>query len=146
MKELYAQLDRLLKNKQCIERWKKLTGGTPSECQPIFSFDNAGCHSDSQTLFRLHLINGWSWDKLPPHSGDLHRVVERVHARLCGRFADWLYDDSTPLTMPEYCYKLETLFYETELADIHAADIRTIDALYKRVVQLKGARPEACYR
>lgn len=144
--DLYLQLGRLFDDERCIARWEKLTGGTPTELPPMYSFDNASCHSDADTLFKLHLIDGLSWDKLPPHSGDLHRVVERVHARLCGRFADWLYEDSTPLTMPEYCHKLETLFYETEFADIHAADIDTIGELYRRVVQLQGGRPEARYR
>jgi hypothetical protein len=48
--------------------------------------------------------------------------------------------------MPQYCSHLRSLFYETELADIHAADISSINKLYARVVQLAGGRPEAEYR
>jgi hypothetical protein len=146
MEETFRVVDTLFKDPDICERWRRLTGGWPPNNGPIYSFDNASCHKEENTLYYLGLIAGLSYDPLPPHSGDLHRVIERVHARLCGKFAAWLYEDSTPRSMPQYCSHLRSLFYETELADIHAADISSINKLYARVVQLAGGRPEAEYR
>lgn len=149
MEELSAKLDSMLDphlHPLVALRWMAETGGSRLTHPPIYSFDNASCHVHSDTLTHLRLINGVNREPLPPHSGDLHRVIERVHARLCGAFQDWLYEDSTPLSMAEYCEKLESLFYSTQTADIHSADISTIHELYQQVFDRDGGLPPALYR
>lgn len=149
MEQLYAKIGTLLDpqlNPLGALRWMAETGVSRLTCPPIFSFDNASCHVDRATLAYLRLIDGLNWERLPPHSGDLHRVIERVHARLCGAFQEWLYEDSTPLTMSEYCEKLEDLFYSTQTADIHYKDIASISELYAHVVLNKGGLPPAHLR
>lgn len=149
MEELKAKLDNMLDpqlHPLTALQWMAETGGSRLSHPPIFSFDNASCHVQGDTLSYLRLIEGDNWARLPPHSGDLHRVIERVHARLCGRFQDWLYEDCTPLSMVDYCAKLESLFYSTQTADIHSADISTIHALYQQVLERDGGLPPAQYR
>lgn len=149
MEGLFARIDWMLDpqlNPEHALRWMAETGGSRLTMPPIFSFDNASCHVHADTLAHLRLIEGENWARLPPHSGDLHRVIERVHARLCGAFQDWLYEDSTPLSMAEYCEKLESLFYSTQTANIHSADISTIHELYQQVVACDGGMPPALYR
>lgn len=149
MEELFAKLDSMLDpqlNPLTALRWMAGTGGSRHTCCPIFSFDNASCHVNQDMLAHLHLIVGDNWVRLPPHSGDLHRVIERVHARLCGAFQDWLYEDSALLSMAEYCEKLESLFYSTQKAEIHSADISTIHELYQQVLSRDGGLPPAHYR
>lgn len=149
MEGLFAKVDWLLDpqhNPMGALRWMAETGGSRLTMTPIFSFDNASCHVNAAILAHLRLIEGDNWARLPPHSGDLHRVIERVHARLCGAFQDWLYEDSTPLSMPDYCEKLESLFYSTQTAAIHSADISTIHELYQQVVAREGGLPPVHYR
>ena len=149
MEELKAKIHSMLDSKLhplAALRWMSVTGGSHLTCPPIFSFDNASCHVNKGALAHLGLIDGVNWVRLPPHSGDLHRVIERVHARLCGAFQDWLYEGSTILSMHEYCQKLESLFYSTQTANIHEADISTIHELYQQVVSKEGGLPPARYR
>ena len=149
MEELSAKLDSMLDpqlHPLAALLWMTETGGSRLTCCPIFSFDNASCHVNPNILTHLRLINGVNWERLPPHSGDLHRVIERVHARLCGAFQDWLYEDSTPLSMAEYCEKLDSLFYSTQKAEIHKADISTIHELYQELLSREGGLPPAHYR
>lgn len=132
------------------QQWIKATGGTPEECPPIYSFDNPSIHTDFVVLFTLGLVDdeGKPANRLvlPPHSPDLHRTIERVHARICKRFQDWLYDVPNICEMQDYCSKLQSIFYETQLKDVIQACMSDISDLYERVVELKGAVPEHCFR
>lgn len=126
--------------------WFWRVGSSPAVAPPIFSFDNASVHVNQGALIHLGISAVSNWEVLPPHSGDLHRVIERVHARVCGAFQDWLYDDTTPRSMAAYCQKLESLFYSMEKAHIHAADIGSIHLLYQQVVAKDGGLPPVRYR
>lgn len=133
--------------------WQRATGGTPQECPPIFSFDNPSVHTNPKLLMELGLEDEHrnptaAWLKLPTYSGDLHRTVERVHARICGAFERWLEDDWREYDMIEYCLKLQKIFFETQTAAVIEACMwpkktsNNLSALYQRVVELKGGIPE----
>lgn len=126
--------------------WLVRVGLPPAAAPPIYSFDNASAHVNKDSLAHLAMEAGKNWEPLPPHSGDLHRVIERVHARVCREFQNWLYDNTTPRSMLAYCQKLEGLFYSTETADIYSKDISTIHLLYDQVWAKEGGLPPVRYR
>jgi len=149
MEDLRACVDDLLSPRRHplnALAWLWRVGSSPAVAPPIFSFDNASAHANRDALIHLGISAARNWEPLPPHSGDLHRVIERVHARVCGAFQNWLYDDTSPRSMPAYCQKLESLFYSMEKSDIHAADIRSIHLLYQQVVTKEGGLPPVRYR
>lgn len=137
--------------------WIAHTGGTPEECPPIYSFDNPSIHTANlQGLHALGLVDAAgkptaAWLQLPPHSGDLHRTIERVHARICGAFQAWLDDDCTEYHIFGYIMKLQNIFLTTQLSDVicscmfgkpgTASEKHNIFALYERVRELKGGIP-----
>jgi len=158
MKKIMGVMDAVLATEEGKAAWKKATGGTPEDCPPIYSFDNPSIHTDPDVLVSLGLATVDAknvlhptdkWLQLPPHSPDLHRTIERAHARLCGPFQDWLYLDRQEHTMLEYCFKLRSTFFAPRgdfVANTIQACMRDISELYQRVVDLKGNIPEKPYR
>ncbi len=104
---------------EAVEAWIQATGGTPLDCPPMFSFDNPTVHSDPEALKELGLADKEGNEtairlKLPTYSGDLHRTIERVHARICGDFEWWLLNDCQEYDMLQYCLKLRDIFFTTQ--------------------------------
>lgn len=126
--------------------WEKATGGTPEACPPIFSIDNPTIHTHTEVLAKLGLVKDVNWLKLPAYSGDLHRTIERVHARICGAFMRWLYDDRTVYSVEQYCKALRAYFLDTQVKDLIQACMSNLDELYARVIELKGGLPEKAFR
>jgi hypothetical protein len=91
--------------------------------------------------------------KLPPHSGDLHRTIERVHARICGAFQRWLDQDTEVYKVWGYCYALYYICIGTQTSDMIRSCMfgrpdahghppkHTLSHLYSRVVELNGDIP-----
>ena len=133
------------------QRWKEQTGGTPEECPPIFSFDNPSIHTQYlEGLRKLGLVDAEgkptdAWLVLPPHSGDLHRTIERVHARTCGAFQAWFNEMHTEHHIFGYCKKLLDIFVQTQtpttIQECMHGQKGPISSLYARVVELRGAPP-----
>jgi hypothetical protein len=146
MKLLFSNGDLLLRSEPGIRRWTRLTGGDPSLTQPMFSFDNDSIQSQATTLTRLGMFDFLTRLPLPAHSPDLHRTVERPHARICRPFQEWVNGLEEHLSPAQYIDKLRTIFYTTQLSDIIIRDMKDIRQLYTRVVQLRGGRPEKKYR
>ena len=109
------------------------------------SFDNATVHTDPEVLAALGLKAGFNWLVLPARSPDLHRAIERVHARICAKFQDWLYEDDQ-YSMWGYCLKLFKIFMTTETKETTMKDLDSIHLLYDRVLELKGRYPEKHFR
>lgn len=134
--------------------WIAATGGTPDadDNPPVYSFDNPSIHTDPGMLTSLGLADPSTgkpadkWLELPPRSGDLHRTIERVHARICGAFRDWLYDDCTEYCMMGYCLKLAQIFKTTQTAQVISKCMKNITALYRKVVELEGKRAPRPFR
>lgn len=158
MEKIMGVMKDMLDTPQGREAWKKATGGTPESHPPIYSFDNPSIHTDPDVLVSLGLATKDAtgvaqptdkWLQLPPHSPDLHRTIERAHARLCDPFQVFLYKDTCEYTMAGYCWLLSQLFY-AQRGDFVARTIQAcmhdIDALYQRVVELHGNIPERKYR
>jgi hypothetical protein len=149
---IMAEMARRLSTPEGAAAWQEATGGDPVTCHPIYSFDNCSVHvSNMQTLRGLGLAdqNGKPtafWLQLPTYSGDLHRTIERVHARICGAFKHWLDDDSKEYCVHGYINKLQYFFLKTQTSDVISKCMSNISELYMQVVELKGGIPPARYR
>lgn len=149
-------MDQWLQSEAGRELWKMFTGGTPEQYPPIYSFDNPSTHTSNLEYMRhlglatakvgTELVPTEAWLKLPAHSPDLHRTIERVHSRICEQFQQWLDDDCQQYSIQEYCFKLSQIFWKTETGKCIRGCMKDISALYERVVQLDGGIPERKYR
>lgn len=150
MQQLKDRITTKLQEPAAAAAWEAATGGSPAKCPPIYSFDNPSIHTNNKTYLReLGLVKTGSrvtWLELPTYSGDLHRTIERVHARVCMQFQEWVDDTSTTRTMSLYCQKLISLFLTQtpdqiehcmwgKPRDRHPA---TLAELYSKVIELRG--------
>ncbi len=140
MLALKAKLAAELAKPEQRAAWRKATGGTPEHCPPIFSFDNPTIHTDPDNMAELGIVDDVSRQVLPPYSPDLHRVIERVHARVCQRFQKWVNADTQSYCMEGYCQALEYVFWKSEKPSIISADLEKIHLLYEKVIELHGNR------
>lgn len=160
MAELKKRIDTKLQEPAAAAAWQAATGGTPQQCPPIYSFDNPSIHRNNRAYLRaLGLMEEGSrkpteaWLVLPTYSGDLHRTIERVHARVCTQFQAWVDDSSCARTMTTYCHKLLSFFLtqtSTQIThcmwgkptDRHPA---TMLELYNKVLALGGEKAPRPY-
>ncbi len=140
MQALQAKINEELAKPEKRAAWRAATGGFPEHCPPIFSFDNPKIHTDPEALAALGIVDGQNRLVLPPYSPDLHRAIERVHARICRTFQMWVNKDTKEYCMAGYCAYLERIFYSTEKPSITASDVDNIDKLYHKIIELKGNR------
>lgn len=119
---------------------------------PIFSFDNPSAHGGKGGKLVLPALQLDASDhfELPSNSPDIHRVIERTHARLVGAFNDWLYHDaSDAFSMADYMAKLEDLFYnEPGVASrqVIMADVVKLPELYENVIANEGGWADKAFR
>lgn len=104
--------------------------------RPILSFDNDKIHT-SASLAEGGIDRGVVL-KLPARSPDLHRVIERVHARICTEFRKQLYYDHSICSLKQYKSLLEKIFYQSQTAAVISADVRGLPVLYEKVQQKRG--------
>ena len=157
MKELQHYVTAYLEDPERRAAWEDATGGTPEQCPPIYSFDNPSIHKDNATHLReLGLVEAdgetptAAWLALPSYSPDLHRTIERTHARVCGEFQQWVDNESTSRSMEVYCTTLARLFYNTQKPSVISRCMNkhkaSMHALYKKVIELKGGRAPAPFK
>jgi hypothetical protein len=143
---------RRLSTQEGAAAWKEATGGTPLSCPPIYSFDNCSVHVNNKEYLKgMGLVDQHNkptaaWLELPTYSGDLHRTIERVHARICGAFQAWLDDDNKEYCVHGYIKMLHHIFFTTQTSTIITKCMSDIDQLYQKVVDLNGGIPPARYR
>jgi hypothetical protein len=154
MKQLQDKVKTRLEDPAAAAAWVAATGGTPEQCPPIYSFDNPSIHvNDKSYLHELGLVQDDlvtptnAWLKLPPYSGDLHRTIERVHARVCRAFQRWFDDEFADKTMLEYCRRLAGFFETQTPGVIHSCMFgrHPLIELYQTVVASKGAKAHRPY-
>ena len=123
--------------------WRDL----PDQYKPIFSFDNAPIH----TIAGNATPPTWWTSRalLPPHSPDMHKVIEHVFARMKPKFRTWLYHHPALRTIEEYMAQVEQLFWENaEVAGKEAihGDVASLPATYAKVVEHRGGEIPKPYR
>lgn len=164
MERIKGDLEAKLAQPEWKQAWEEATGGAPDEegYEPIYSFDNTAIHTDHDVLAALGLEKKLHdgtymptpyWMVLPTYSGDLHRTIERVHARICSQFDDWLHDNCALYEMTDYVSKLYTIFMTTQTHETiencmwspkHPS--HSLSALYQSIVDCNGGIPPRSLR
>lgn len=120
------------------------------EWLPIWSFDHPNIHGGETGAPVLEALGLSEAEHFPltQNSPDLHRVVERTHARLCQRFDRWFLMQKQEHSMSRYKEEFMRMFYED--APVASAGVIDRDAcgethgspnlrdLYLNVVSKKG--------
>lgn len=147
MRELQANVQQQLRDPATARAWRAATGGTPQECPPIYSFDNPSIHKNNKDYLReLGLMEldkdeaTTAWLVLPRYSGDLHRTIERTHARVCDKFQAALNEERTARTMEFYIQRLFG-FFRTQDSKVITKCMSKLPQLYQKVIELNGAKP-----
>ena len=156
MLRIKGHMQRFFEREEGRKLWQLFTGGTPEQYPPIYSFDNPSAHTSNLEYMKelglavakvgTEMVATDAWLKLPAHSPDLHRTIERVHARVCDQFQEWMDDDCQQYSVQEYCFKMQQIFFKTQTGTCIRGCMKDISALYERVVELKGGIPERKYR
>lgn len=121
-----------------IKKFKQL--GLPFK--PLLSWDNDSVHTSHLTrLPEYGVFSGRDRKALPARSPDLHRVIERSHARLCQRFIKQLHYQGDIYTAEQYIQQLRDLFFQHESADVINKDVQQLPKLYRVVAKEGGYAP-----
>lgn len=126
--------------KKAGRQWKSMP-----DWDSIFSFDHPNIHGGRQGTLVLQALGLKEEDHfpLPGNSPDMHRVIERTHARLVQQFELWYYSDHTRYPSKTYKEHLENLFYYCPEVAGHEALMKDVCALHEafaEIVRRKGAR------
>lgn len=119
----------------------------------LFSFDNASIHesamewrADRSGLMQMMGFKREQRIPLSPYSPDLHRTIERAHARATTAFHKYLYANPSVNTISEYKFHFERIFKDVNNAAVIAADVSTLPELYHWVHAHNGEWPPAAMR
>lgn len=138
---------RMLADTGMQQRWAERTGGSPDAggTTPILSYDNPSIHGSPvlQDLFKSTYFTRFP---LPPKSPDVHRIIERVHGRICNRFRKWLLRTPGQRTMRDYVGKLQNIFATKETGDVIYADVCSYDLMLNNIIAKEGSWAERRYR
>ncbi len=146
MREVIGEVWRRLSEPATLAAWVEHTGGLPLLAWPIYSYDNPRIHTNPAMLQRLGIWPGINSFPLPPKSPDMHRIIERVHGRICTRFRDWLANQPQKQTIQACIAKLEEIFRKFETPAVHQHDIASYHEMLQQIVEKQGAWPERPYR
>jgi hypothetical protein len=93
------------------------------------SYDNATVHWKAQSS---PLLKSVQWDRLPlpPHSPDMHKVIEHSHARAVKEFQQWLLDHPGHHSMEQYMFQFESVYRQCNKASVIKNDVASLPALY----------------
>ncbi len=122
--------------------------------RPIWSWDRPRIHGSVGGKNTAYVLEQAGLSKeehfdLPPKSGrDLHRVIERVHARLVSAFERWFASDLQPYSVQTYKDVLQTMFYcDASIASpgVIQAEVRALPAVMAAICGLAGDYPPHPY-
>jgi hypothetical protein len=110
--------------------------------QPIWSYDHAGHHDTADVNERLARIGITQQDSsrcpLPPVSPDFHRVIEHVHAIVCGAFNKKLRTLKGKRTAKYYQRVFKRTFHSVIKASTIQKDILGLPELWTTVSASKA--------
>lgn len=108
--------------------------------RPIWSFDNDKIHQDRAMQSALHMY-GRTRFPLPPHSHDIHHVVEHCLGRLKRDFKAWYYNHPRSRSMAEYRQALTSLFFTNQTPAVIAADVDNLPSVFNAIKEKGGDWP-----
>lgn len=119
----------LVKDKR-YRRW--FPGG-----RAYYSFDNASAHDCEEVDLSVYGIEG-DRRELPPCSGDMHKVIETVHATLQNAVQRELLQNPQRYTGAAFSALVERLFRHEITAARVRQHVRSLPELYRQVVAAEG--------
>lgn len=111
----------------------------------MYSWDNDKIHKGAD-LTKVGIMPEDSFE-LPELSSDMHKVVEHVHAWLQAKMQVWLLSqDEAKITVQQCKEELRRLFEQELSQDSIQADVKSLKATYKAVVEQQGGYIPAKHR
>lgn len=116
--------------------------------QLVWSFDNDRIHEGALAELRLRgLISSSNKAPLPPHSPDMHKVVEHCIGRLTTKVNAELADtEDVQQSVAYWKGRMEEFFFQQISAESIAKDVASLRATYQAIVQVQGAWPAKKHR
>lgn len=114
----------------------------------VWSFDNDRIHQAAlPELQGRGLISNSNRAPLPPHSPDMHKVVEHCIGRLTSMVNAELADtEDIQQSVGHWKARMEHFFYNHITAESIARDVSSLPATYQAIVDVAGAWPAKRYR
>lgn len=119
----------VLKHAQFFEQWG----------EPLWSYDNATVHLNKTEMAAVGITEA-NRLPLPPLSGDMHKVIEHVHARLIKAFKEEVVKLGRVCEPHEYMELLSSLFFKIITADQIARDVDSLKPLYAAIIKAQGGQ------
>ena len=116
--------------------------------QLVWSFDNDRIHQAAlPELQNRGLIINSNRAPLPPHSPDMHKVVEHCIGRLTSMVNAELADtEDIHHSVSHWKARMEHFFYNCISAQSIARDVSSLAATYQAIIDVAGAWPAKRYR
>lgn len=114
-----------------------------------YSFDNASIHTAAlkKGANGQSLLSVFGFDEdmhrlpLPPHSGDMHKIIEHTHGVATDKFRKWLNSNPGKFEVERYKEEFERIYQEEMKQHRVKADVETLRATYMWIVDNDGAYP-----
>lgn len=116
--------------------------------QIVWSFDNDRIHQGALPELQLRGISSSSnRAPLPPHSPDMHKVVEHCIGRLTSMVDAELADtEDVQQSVAYWKGRMEHFFFGSITADSIARDVGSLGDTYRAIQEVQGAWPAKTYR
>lgn len=93
-----------------------------------WSYDNPSIHDADLSSLGITELNRYP---LPPQSGDMHKVIEHVHAILCGAMSAWVARNPKVTKAADLRAKMRELFFEVINPTSVSADVASLPKLWR---------------
>lgn len=116
--------------------------------QMVWSFDNDKVHAAALPELRLRgLLTPTNRAPLPPHSPDMHKVIEHCIGRLTSMVVAELADtEAVQLSVAHWQARLEDMFFNSISPESIAKDVASLGATYQAICDVGGAWPAKAFR
>ena len=101
---------------------------SPLEQGFIWSYDNPRIHDADLSELGITEDNR---APLPPRSGDMHKVIEHVHARLCRAMGEWVARNPNVTSRPAMMRKFQDMFFDVITPASVSADVASLPELWR---------------
>jgi hypothetical protein len=116
--------------------------------QMVWSFDNDRVHEAALAELRVRgLLTATNRAPLPPHSPDMHKVIEHCIGRLTSMVLAELADtEAVQLSVAHWQARLEDMFFNNITAESIAKDVVSLADTYRAIIDVEGAWPAKAFR
>ena len=116
--------------------------------QIVWSFDNDRVHTASLPELRVRgVLTPSNRAPLPPHSPDMHKVIEHCIGRLTSMVVAELADtEDVQLSVAHWQARLLDMFFNGISAESIARDVSSLAATYQAIIDVEGAWPAKTFR